>query len=68
MYRTNLLTITTKGKRHFIQINGKYGLRRATTWTLRLVVNGDGARLQHQAVCVLHISTGQGVGSIVERK
>jgi len=28
MYRTNLLTITTKDKRHFMQINGKYELRR----------------------------------------
>jgi len=49
---------------------------------MRLVVNGDGARLQHQAACVLHFSTGHmydlwamvcmlcghGVGSIVERK
>jgi len=30
MYRTNLLTITTKDKRHFVQINGKYGLRGVT--------------------------------------
>jgi len=60
-YRTNLLTITTKEKRHFFTLNRKYGLfllqsdHRADhgsadcNWTMLHVVDDDGVRLQHQA-------------------